>query len=150
MSLSSESRKESTESYASQARGNVMGVPPALGQLYDRQLENENMSRKAYSDDVDATDDYEDAKEMAAENNNDDVQSEAEIEEAKRASWGQPPADAEVATIDDSQPMTAYQPEPGPGEDVNKVHDADWNRSTEEGSMAPSSADEPDRTVGNA
>ena len=148
MSLSSESRKESTESYASQARNSVMGVPPELGQLYDRQLENDNISRKAYSDDVDATDDYEDAKEMVAENN--DVTSEAEIEEAKRASWGQPPADAEVATIDETNPMTAYQPESGPGEDVNKVHDADWNRSTEEGSMAPSSADEPDRTIGNS
>lgn len=56
MSLSSKSRKESTESYAAQRSNNTMGVPPELAQTYDRELNNELLSRKVDTNDVEPTD----------------------------------------------------------------------------------------------
>nr|WP_293834317.1 hypothetical protein [uncultured Arsenicibacter sp.] len=147
MSVSSNQRKESTDSYASQAMHSPMGLAPELSQLSDRQLENELPSKRADSNDTDVPGDYVEAKSLAVEN--DDATTEADIEEAKRASWGQPPIDAENATIDPANPMVAYQPESAPGGDVTPP-DGAWNKSTAEGGLAPSSADEPDKTTGNA
>jgi len=56
MSISSKSRKESTDSYASQRSNNVMGVPSELAQTYDRELNHELPSRKADSSDIEPTD----------------------------------------------------------------------------------------------
>ena len=103
MSLSSKSRKESTESYAAQGMHNTMGLPPELAQLSDRQLENDLPSKSIDSNDTDVPGDYAEIKDTIAEND-DDIKTEADIEEAKRASWGQPPADAENATIDPNEP----------------------------------------------
>ncbi|RIV25376.1 hypothetical protein DYU11_08740 [Fibrisoma montanum] len=152
MSLSSKLRKESDESYAAKQMHSTQGLGPeqGLAQLNDRQLDNELPSRVASGSDTDFTDDYEDIKRTVAESENDDAPSDAEVEEAKRASWGQPPlpANAEDATTDQSEPMTAYQ-QPTDESD-NTVADADWNRTTSEGGMAPDNARDPDRTYGNS
>jgi len=76
MSISSNSRKESTESYAAQQMHSTMGIAPELAQLNDKNLDNELPSRVADSRDVDATGDYEQAKALAAEG--DDAQASSE------------------------------------------------------------------------
>lgn len=57
MSVSSNSRKESTESFAAQRMHNTMGIPPALGQLNDQNLVNDLPSRVAESSDTDVPED---------------------------------------------------------------------------------------------
>lgn len=67
MSVSSNSRKESTESYAAQQMHNTMGIAPELAQLNDKNLDNEMPSRVADSRDVDVPGDYQQAEILAAE-----------------------------------------------------------------------------------
>jgi hypothetical protein len=152
MSVSSKSRKESTESYAAQQMHNTMGIAPELAQLNDKNLDNELPSRVASSSDTDVPGDVEEAEARVA--TEDDQPTAADVEEAKRASWGQPPlsVDADDASTDEDSPMTAYQ-QPTNGttvSDSEKVADADWNRSTSEGSVPINRTDEPDRTLGNS
>jgi hypothetical protein len=106
MSVSSNIRKESTESNAAQQMHSTMGVHPELAQLNDKNLENELPSRQLSTTDTDFTDDLTDIQANAAEQ---DGPSQADIDENTRASWGQNPADQQV-----------------------HVNDADWNKSTEE------------------
>ncbi len=120
MSVSSNSRKESTESHAAQAMHNTMGIPPALAQLNDKNLDNELPSRVADSNDTDVPGDVTQAEATVAEADGNDI-SEANIEESKRASWGQAPLPADA-------------------DDATKVDNAGWNTSTSE----------PDRTLGNS
>jgi len=120
MSVSSNSRKESTESYAAQQMHNTMGIAPELAQLNDKNLDNELPSRVADSNDTDVPGDVASADALATEN--EDQPTAADLEEAKRASWGQPPLPAE----------------------------ADWNSSTSDGAVPTTRADEPDRTLGNS
>ncbi|WP_266367334.1 hypothetical protein [Tellurirhabdus rosea] len=56
MSLTSKSRKESSESNAAQRMGNTMGQHPETGQLYDRDLRADLTSKRADSSDVDPQD----------------------------------------------------------------------------------------------
>lgn len=56
MSLTSKSRKESTESHAAQQMRNTMGVHPELAQLNDKNLDNELPSRVADESNVDPED----------------------------------------------------------------------------------------------
>ncbi|WP_080057003.1 hypothetical protein [Spirosoma aerolatum] len=123
MSVSSNSRKESTESYAAQAMHNTMGTPPALAQLNDKNLDNELPSRVADSNDTDVPGDVAEAEAMAAEV--DDNMASAEIEESKRASWGQPPVS-------------------------NEQDNPDWNSDPTEQVVPATRANEPERTLGNA
>ncbi|GAB4037509.1 hypothetical protein [Spirosoma gilvum] len=123
MSVSSNSRKESTESYAAQAMHNTMGIPPALAQLNDKNLDNELPSRVADSNDTDVPGDVAEADSLVAEG--DDDMSSDKIEESKRASWGQPP----VSTDQDNP---------------------DWNTSTTDQPVPATRANEPERTLGNA
>lgn len=123
MSVSSKSRKESTESHAAQAMHNTMGIPPALAQLNDKNLDNELPSRVADSNDTDVPGD---AAKAEADADEDGITSK-NIEESKRASWGQPSVD------DDSE-----------------VADTDWNRSTNDGAIPATRANEPERTLGNS
>lgn len=88
MSVSSNSRKESTESYAAQRMSNTMGMPPELAQLNDKNLDNDLPSRVADSSDADVPEDYIDTQATAAEPDRDTGISGDEIEESKRASWG--------------------------------------------------------------
>ena len=110
MSVSSNSRKESTESYAAQGMHNTMGIPPELAQLNDKNLENELPSRVASSNDTDVPGDLERIDELVAETD-DSQPTDADLEEAKRASWGQPPlpADADDASTDRNDSTTNYQ-----------------------------------------
>ena len=120
MSVSSNSRKESTESYAAQGMHNTMGILPELAQLNDKNLDNELPSRVADSNDTDVPGDVTEAEATVAEADGDDITNE-NIEESKRASWGQPP-----------------------------VTDTDYNQSTTDESIPATRANEPVRTLGNA
>lgn len=128
MSVSSNSRKESTESYAAQAMGNTMGIPPALAQLNDKNLDNDLPSRVADSSDTNVPEDYENAQATAAESDQATGISGEEIEESKRASWGQPPV----------------------SEGDTNTDNADLNTSTTETAIPATRANEPDRTLGNS
>ncbi len=66
MSVSSNSRKESTESNAAQQMHNTMGIHPALGQLNDQNLVNDLPSRVADSSDTNVPEDVTDAEAEAA------------------------------------------------------------------------------------
>lgn len=120
MSVSSNSRKESTESNAAQQMHSTMGVHPDLAQLNDKNLENDLPSRVASSNDTDVPGDVAKAEADADEGDSDGITSE-NIEEAKRASWGQPP-----------------------------TNDANWNQASGEESVPATRANEPERTLGNA
>ena len=120
MSVSSNSRKESTESYAAQAMHNTMGIPPELAQLNDKNLDNELPSRVADSNDTDVPGDVAAAEATVAEAGEDGM-TDASIEESKRASWGQSPLPADA-------------------DDATKVNDANW----------ATRPNEPDRTLGNS
>ncbi|WP_461097585.1 hypothetical protein [Spirosoma luteolum] len=131
MSVSSNSRKESTESYAAQQMHNTMGIAPELAQLNDKNLDNELPSRVASSNDTDVPGDVAQIDARIAENEDNKL-----------------PADAEDATTDAENPMNAYQ-QPEAAAD-GTVEDADWNRSTQEGAIPATRANEPDRTLGNS
>lgn len=148
MSLTSKSRKESTESYAAQRMHNTMGVPPELGQLYDRQLDNEQLSRRVDSNDVEIQNDVlnEDVEPTAETDEQRSTRMDADADEARRASWGQPAADRETGTWGQSEQTDA----PGEEQAFARVPDADWNRSTEEGGIVSPSRQDPDRTVGHS
>ena len=106
MSVSSNIRKESTESNAAQMMHSPMGTHPDLAQLNDRDLTNELPSKQNAEGALDTVaDDVETADEMVSEA--DGSPSQAEIDENTRASWGQAPAEP------------------------THVADADWNRNTE-------------------
>lgn len=112
MSLTSNSRKESTESNAAQQMHSTMGLHPELSQLNDKNLENEQLSRRLNTNDTDFTDELENIEATAAESDADGP-SQADIDENTRASWGQ-------------APVTDQTVRP------THVEDADWNRSTQE------------------
>lgn len=154
MSVSSNSRKESTESNAAQQMHSTMGIHPDLAQLNDKNLDNDLPSRVADSSGPDVSGDYAQAEALAAETDDtQDGMTGKDIEESKRASWGQPPlpADADDASTDEDNPMAAYLPPAEPMTDSDKIADADWNRSTNEGGAIPATrANEPDRTLGNS
>lgn len=108
MSVSSNIRKESTESNAAQMMHSTMGTHPDLAQLNDKDLTNELPSKQnaegtldTVADDVAATD------ELVSETDAQTGPSQAEIDENTRASWGQAPAEGTY------------------------VDDADWNTNTE-------------------
>lgn len=127
MSVSSKSRKESTESFAAQAMHNTMGIPPALAQLNDKNLDNELPSRVASSSDTDVPGDV--AKAEAEADEGDRQMTQASIEEAKRASWGQAPL-AE--------------------DDTTNITETDWSQTYDPESVPATRTNEPERTLGNA
>ncbi|AQG78084.1 hypothetical protein [Spirosoma montaniterrae] len=137
MSLSSKMRKESTESNAAQAMHSPMGLHPeqGLAQLNDKGLENELPSRVAGSSDTDVPGDVAQNKILA--------------NESGTGEQSVLPADAEDASTDEDNPMTAYQ-QPNTLSTDDVVADADWNRSTTEGGIPATRANEPDRTLGNS
>ena len=143
MSVSSNSRKESTESNAAQQMHSTMGIHPDLAQLNDKNLENDLPSRVADNDHTSVADDAADAERLTAETN-DDTTGRASV---VRSSL---PADAEDASTDEDSPHTAYQRPTDSMTESDKVADADWNRSTSEGVIPTTRADEPDRTLGNS
>lgn len=143
MSVSSNSRKESTESNAAQQMHSTMGIHPDLAQLNDKNLENDLPSRVADSNDTDVPGDAAQAEVLAAETNDDTVGRVS----VSRSSL---PADAEDASTDEDNPMNAYRQSTDSLTESDKVADADWNRSTSEGAIPATRANEPDRTLGNS
>ncbi len=125
MSVSSKSRKESTESYAAQGMHNTMGILPELAQLNDKNLDNELPSRVASSNDTDVPGDVAAADAEASDDDDRGITGEA-IEESKRASWGQPPVNDDAAS------------------------NGDWNTNTTDETVPATRANEPERTLGNA
>lgn len=97
MSVSSNSRKESTESYAAQGMHNTMGIQPELAQLNDKNLDNELPSRVAGSNDTDVPGDVAEAEATATTADDSTGMTSEDIEESKRASWGQPSVTEEGA-----------------------------------------------------
>jgi len=120
MSVSSNSRKESTESYAAQQMHSTMGIAPELAQLNDKNLDNDLPSRVADSEDTDVPGDYQQAETLAAEGDDAEMKGESS------------------SVVDSSDSMG------------HKVADADWNTSTEDGAIPTKKVDEPDRTLGNS
>ena len=110
MSVSSNSRKESTESFAAQQMHSTMGVAPALAQLNDTNMVNDLPSRVVSSSDTNVpedvivadtlADDGEDASKMPKEN----------INEATGASRGKEPAQEHNAIIIDDDTIPPVQP----------------------------------------
>lgn len=141
MSVSSNSRKETTESNAAQQMRSTMGVHPDLAQLNDENLDNDLPSRVADGIRIDVPGDAADTKALVAE-----------TDENNRESSGRVPlpADAEDASTDEDNPMTAYQQPTDSLTESDKVADADWNRSTSEGVIPATRIDEPDRSLGNS
>lgn len=127
MSVSSNSRKESTESNAAQAMHSPMGLHPeqGLAQLNDKGLENELPSRVAGSSDTDVPGDV--AKAQVDAEEGDDMTGQ-NIEESKRASWGQAPLDGDDST----------------------TTDPNWNQLAADENVPATRANEPERTLGNA
>lgn len=109
MSVSSNSRKESTESYAAQGMHNTMGILPELAQLNDKNLDNDLPSRVAGSNDTDVPGDVAEADAVIAEANDASGMGDADIEESKRASWGQPSVADENASL--NRTTTATEPD---------------------------------------
>lgn len=142
MSVSSNSRKESTESNAAQQMHSTMGIHPDLAQLNDKNLENDLPSRVADSSDVNVPNDAADAERLVAET--DDTTNRDSVRPSSL------PADAEDASTDEDNPMTAYQHPADSLTENDKVADADWNRNTSEGAIPATRTNEPDRTLGNS
>lgn len=143
MSVSSNSRKESTESNAAQQMHSTMGIHPDLAQLNDKNLENDLPSRVADSNDVNVPNDAANAETLAAEGD-DDTNNRNTVRQSSL------PADADDASTDEDNPMTAYRQSADPAVGNGNVADADWNRSTSEGAIPVTRANEPDRTLGNS
>lgn len=142
MSVSSNSRKESTESNAAQQMHSTMGIHPDLAQLNDKNLENDLPSRVADSNDVNVPGDAADAETLVTET--DDANGHHSVKQSSL------PADAEDASTDEDNPMTAYRQSADSLTESDKVADADWNRSTSEGAIPATRTNEPDRTLGNS
>lgn len=143
MSTSSNIRKESTESHAAQQMHNTMGNNPGLAQLNDRNLDNELPSRLADSSDVDVPGNLADAQRLVAETSDDTTNQNS----AGNTSL---PIDAEDASTDEDNPMRAYQHPNDSSTDSGQISDADWNRSTHEGAIPATRANEADGTLGNS
>jgi hypothetical protein len=141
MSLSSKLRKENDESFASKQRQSTQGLAPEQGltQLNDIQRDNDLPSRQMQVNDTNFADNYEDIERLAADTDKNEGPSNEEIEESKRASWGQPPlpANAEDASMDESSSMNAYQ-------------QPDNMSGSDNGAIPATRANEPDGTLGNS
>jgi hypothetical protein len=88
MSLTRQIHTEDNASHAARQMGSTMGIDPALGQLNDKDLTHELTSDRADHESPDVPADYESAK-AAADADGEPDQTD-EIDEARRASWGQP------------------------------------------------------------
>lgn len=152
MSVSSNSRKESTESFAAQQMHSTMGqAPDGLGQLNDRSLENDLPSKRAESSDTDVPGDVMAADALIAEADDERASektgmSQTDIDEASRASWGQPAGSANAGNV-----SSAHQHHNATiTSDNDRIADADWNTTTEDGAIPATRINEPDRTLGNS
>ncbi|MGA0559090.1 hypothetical protein ACO2Q8_20705 [Larkinella sp. VNQ87] len=113
MSLSSNSRKESTESYARQRMGNTMGVAPEQSQLSKTEQPGDLLpSESNDSNDIDVNDILP-VEESADSRTNDDVTDRVEV------------SDQNLARDEDGGLTGSKWHE-------DRVPGADWNRDTED------------------
>jgi|GEM_PF-3870781 len=133
MSVSSNSRKESTDSYASQQMQNG-GDMPGLDQLHRfNQPEGRVVAVEgAQSNDTDFSDDMEEITDSVA------AEGEPTVTETDSSMTGYRTGAASVGGDSYGQPSGVH------------VEDADWNTTTEDDGTAPTRANEPDRTIGNS
>ena len=110
MSVSSNSRKESTESNAAQQMHSTMGIHPDLAQLNDTNMVNDLPSRVASSNDTDVPEDVVDTDALADDGENAETMSKENIEKATAASWGEKPMTEHNAMILDEDGTPPVQP----------------------------------------
>lgn len=156
MSVSSNSRKGSSESNASKQMHSTMGIHPELGlsQLNDQNLGQDLPSKAADNNDLDVPENLTVIKDTIAEQDDNNGMTNQEIEESRRASWGQPPlpADAEDASVDQNDATTAHQRSVNdmPPPMTDRVSVVNTTHSTNQGAIPATHVDEPDRTLGNS
>lgn len=133
MSVSSNSRKESTDSYASQQMQNG-GDMPGLDQLhrFNQPEGTVGTVEGAQSNDTDFSDDMAEITDSVAENG------EPTATETDSLMTGHRTGSASVGGDSYSQPSGVH------------VDDADWNTTTEDDGTVSTQANEPDRTIGNS
>ena len=133
MSVSSNSRKESTDSYASQQMQNG-GVMPGIDQLQKfNHPDNERVTtERVESDDTNFSDDAAEIHDSVAD------EDEPTATETDSSMTGYRTGAASVGGDSYGQPTDVH------------VTDADWNTTTEDDGMAPTRTDEPDRALGNS
>lgn len=133
MSVSSNSRKESTDSYASQQMQNG-GDMPGMDQLHRfNQPEGRVGAVEGTSEnDTDFSDDAAEIHDSVAD------EDEPTATETDSSMTGYRTGAASVGGDSYGQPTGVH------------VDDADWNTTTEDGAIAPTRADEPDRSLGNS
>ena len=114
MSLTRKLHTESTESHAAQQMNSVQGLDPNQGltQLNDKNLDNELTSRRADSGDADGLLKVDESDTVLGETNDTATNTghtiptnlEADIQESRSASWGQPSAtDVDTAQLNAGQ-----------------------------------------------
>lgn len=114
MSLTRKLHTESTESHAAQQMHSTQGLEPNQGltQLNDKNMENDLTSRRADSGDKDGLLKVDESDTILGETNDNATTHphtvpptlEADIDEARSASWGQPSAvDRETAALNANQ-----------------------------------------------
>ncbi|RRB00979.1 hypothetical protein [Larkinella rosea] len=112
MSVSSNSRKESTESYAAQQMGNTMGVAPELSQLSKTDRPGTQLPSEANKSSDVELEDVEPVEAQANQVKNDSTE------------WSDVSDDALARDEDSNLPDSTWKKDRVPG--------ADWNRDTEE------------------
>lgn len=133
MSVSSNSRKESTDSYASQQMQNG-GVMPGMDQLqkFNHPDNDRVTTERIESDDTDFSDDAAEITDSVA------AEGETTTTETDPSMTGNQTGLVSVGDDSYGQPTSVH------------IEDADWNTTTQDDGMTPTRANEPDRTLGNS
>lgn len=105
-----------------------MGTPPGLIQLQDTDIRDQQTSHRIDTNTPDVPGNTESAEIDATLSDTENGPNQADIDEARRASWGQPAVEDELGT-DEDNPKMAYRDEDHEM-GANRVEDADWNTST--------------------
>ena len=160
MSLTSKSRKESTESHAARRSHNTMGMAPGMIQLSDFDIRDQQTSNRIETNtpnvpedtlnaqaeastadndmsmhdmdhdvDMDNSSDLDNSRNMNRRDMDESMER-MDIEESRRASWGQPSMEEDEMVTDEDVPRVAYRNQ---DQDMGaeRMDDADWNTSTD-------------------
>ncbi|GAA4413553.1 hypothetical protein GCM10023187_41960 [Nibrella viscosa] len=107
-------------------------MAPGLIQLSDFDIRDQQMSNRVETNTPNVPEDTMNAEAEASlsDNDNPTAPDKAEIDEARRASWGQPSTADEEMMTDEDTPRVSYR-----NQDANigetRVEDADWNTDTD-------------------
>ncbi|GAA4465871.1 hypothetical protein GCM10023189_47150 [Nibrella saemangeumensis] len=132
MSLTSKSRKETTESHAARRSHNTMGMAPGMIQLSDFDIRDQQTSNRIDTNTPNVPEDTMNAKAEAeiSDSDTENTPSRADIDEARRASWGQPTMEEDEMVTDEDSPRVAYRNQDH-DMGASRVDDADWNTRTD-------------------